>query len=60
MRFLNSIGVRIILAFILSNMLFELAAPDLATTPLSVIFRIIAIGVFYYFLTVYVNSRKQI
>lgn len=41
-------------------MLYELAAPDLATTPLSVIFRIIAIGVFYYFLTVYVNSRKQI
>lgn len=60
MRFLKIIGVRIILAFILSNMLFELAAPNLATTPLSVIFRIIAMSVFYYFLTLYVNSRKEI
>ncbi len=59
MRFLQSIGIRIVLAFILSNMLFELAAPDLATTVLSVIFRIIAMGIFYYFLTTYVNSRKQ-
>ena len=60
MRFLKIIGVRIFLAFILSNMLFELAAPNLATTVFSVLFRIIAIGVFYYFLTTYVNSKKQI
>lgn len=59
MRFLQSIGVRIFLAFILSNMLFELAVPNLATTVLSILFRIMAIGFFYYFLIVYVNSRKQ-
>lgn len=57
MRFLKIIGIRIALGLILSNMAFDLAAPNLATTVLSIIFKIIVAAVFYYLLTLYVNSK---
>lgn len=59
MRVLQFTGVRIILGFVLSNMVFSLVAPDLATTVLSVILRIIVMGVFYYLLTLYVNNKRK-
>ena len=60
MRFLKIIGIRIALGSILSNMAFDLAAPNLATTVLSVLLRIIVAGVFYYLITIYVNSKKSL
>ena len=59
MRVLQFAGVRILLGFFLSNMVFSLVAPDLATTVLSVILRIIVMGVFYYLLTLYVNNKRK-
>lgn len=59
MRVLQFTGVRILLGFFLSNMVFSLVAPDLATTVLSVILRIIVMGVFYYLLTLYVNNKRK-
>lgn len=59
MRFIQYIGVRIILSFFLSNMVFSLVAPNLATTVLSVLLRIIVIGIFYYILTLYVNNKNK-
>lgn len=59
MRVLQFTGVRILLGFFLSNMVFSLVAPDLATTVLSVILRIIVMGVFYYLLTLYVINKRK-
>jgi uncharacterized membrane protein len=58
-RVLQFTGVRILLGFFLSNMVFSIVAPDLATTVLSVILRIIVMGVFYYLLTLYVNNKRK-
>gem|GEM_PF-6470638 len=60
MRFLQYIGVRIVFGFILSNMVFSLVAPNLATNVLSVFLRLVVAGIFYYILTLYVNNRKKI
>lgn len=60
MRFLRYVGVRIVLGFFLSNMVFALVVPNLATTVFSILLRIIVIGVFYYMLTLYVNNRNKI
>lgn len=59
MSFLKYIGIRIVLGFVLSNMVFALAAPNLATTVLSVLLRIVVACVFYYLLTLYVNGRGK-
>lgn len=59
MRFLRNIGVRILLGLMLSNMVFELVAPNLETTVLLILFKIIVACIFYYFLTIYVNSKKN-
>jgi len=58
MRFLKYKGVRIVLGFILSNIVFDLFAPNIETNVLSVILRIIVICFFYYMLTLYVNSKR--
>ncbi|MFC4739885.1 hypothetical protein ACFO3U_07750 [Flavobacterium ponti] len=60
MRILQYIGVRIILGFVLSNMVFSLVDPDMENTFLVILLRLVVAGVFYYMLTVYVNSRKKL
>ncbi|CAM3905308.1 hypothetical protein FLJU110815_05095 [Flavobacterium jumunjinense] len=59
MRFLRNIGVRILLGLMLSGMVFDLVEPNLETTVPLILFKIIVACVFYYFLTIYVNSRKS-
>ncbi|WP_338378883.1 hypothetical protein [uncultured Flavobacterium sp.] len=60
MRILQYIGIRIILGFVLSNMVFSLVDPDMENTVLVILLRLVVACVFYYMLTVYVNSRKKL
>lgn len=60
MRVLQYIGVRIILGFVLSNRVFSLVDPDMENTVIVILLRLFVAGVFYYMLTLYVNSKKNV
>jgi len=60
MRVLQYFGVRIILGFVLSNMVFSLVDPNMENTVIVILLRLIVAGVFYYMLTLYVNSKKKL